>query len=382
MKQFILLLFILTATRATAQPLNPKPAAMAEFSKAMLKEYRRDKPEFKEKLSILLQEPGKPFDLRQILEEAGKDSAIFAAVLDATFRMNGGRETQRIHMASIGLSLTRTEELTEYAMYLFARKTNGDKPNPRYPAGFTYGAKRFRNAADNWYYIVILENGKIELKLYAGPQNKLVKDKEKAQEIIRGTLAGNKVITEEPRYKNKYYFVDGVLGERNLLGAFLEFFDSTPEGEFTAGQPHSVFEGINSDDLIIATGGFEKTPPQPTDTAGIHYFTGPAPTFSGPNDSLPSFPGEDAALSRYLSKNLRYPTEAGKKGIGGTVYVSFIVTAEGKITNVKTVGARKGYGLDEEAIRIIKKMPDWKPGISDGKPVPVLFNLPVRFEPR
>lgn len=380
MKQFILLLFILAATRAAAQPLNPKPAAMAEFSKAMLKEYRRDKPEFKEKLGILLQEPGKPFDLRQTLEKAAKDPAIFASVLDATFRMNGGRETQRIHMASIGLSLTRAEELTEYAMYLFARKTNGGKPNPRYPAGFTYGVKKFRNAADNWYYIVILENGKIELKLYAGPQNKLVKDKEKAQEIIRGTLAGNKVITEEPRYKNRYYFVDGVLGERNLLGAFLEFFDSTPEGEFTAGQPHSVFEGINSDDLIMATGGFEKTPP--ADTAGIHYFTGPAPTFSGPNDSPPSFPGDDAALKRFLRDNLRYPAEAANKGIISTVYVSFVITAEGKITNIKNAGVRQGYGLDEEVIRVIRKMPDWKPGISNGKPVPVQFSMPVRFEPR
>jgi TonB family protein len=68
--------------------------------------------------------------------------------------------------------------------------------------------------------------------------------------------------------------------------------------------------------------------------------------------------------------------ENGKKG---TVMVTFIVKPDGKLTDVANVGAKLGYGLDEEAIRAIKDMPDWEPAQQNGKVVSARFNIPVKF---
>jgi TonB family protein len=93
----------------------------------------------------------------------------------------------------------------------------------------------------------------------------------------------------------------------------------------------------------------------------------------------PSFPGGETELNKYLASNIRYPHTATEKNISGTVFVSYIVTDDGSVTDVKTVGAPKGGGLEEEAIRVVKNMPKWKPGKQNGNQVNVQFNLPLRF---
>lgn len=93
----------------------------------------------------------------------------------------------------------------------------------------------------------------------------------------------------------------------------------------------------------------------------------------------PTFPGGEDALNKYLSKNIRYPHVAQENGIQGTVFVQFIVDSEGNIKDVKTVGATKGGGLEEEAVRVVKTMPKWKAGRQNGRQVSVQFNLPIRF---
>jgi protein TonB len=96
-------------------------------------------------------------------------------------------------------------------------------------------------------------------------------------------------------------------------------------------------------------------------------------------EQMPSFPGGDEALMKYLHDHIRYPAVARENGIQGTVVVQFIVSPDGSISNVKTVGAAKGGGLEEEAVRVVKGMPKWKPGRQNGRPVTVQFSLPVRF---
>ncbi|MBC9912706.1 energy transducer TonB [Chitinophaga varians] len=95
---------------------------------------------------------------------------------------------------------------------------------------------------------------------------------------------------------------------------------------------------------------------------------------------MPEFPGGQEALFKYLRKNLIYPHMAQENGIGGTVFVQFVVGRDGAILDVKTVGPAKGAGLDEEALRVMRKMPNWKPGRQNGRAVAVLYNLPIRFE--
>ncbi|MFY0253606.1 energy transducer TonB [Chitinophaga sp. 30R24] len=94
---------------------------------------------------------------------------------------------------------------------------------------------------------------------------------------------------------------------------------------------------------------------------------------------MPEFPGGEAALMKYLGKTTKYPTLAQENGIQGTVFVQFVVNRDGSISDVKTVGAVQGGGLEEEAIRVVGKMPKWKPGRQNGQNVSVFFNLPIRF---
>jgi len=96
-------------------------------------------------------------------------------------------------------------------------------------------------------------------------------------------------------------------------------------------------------------------------------------------EGMPSFPGGENERIRFFNENLNIPAEAEKEGIEGTVYVSFIVKEDGSIADAKILrGLNKSY--DEEVIRVINLMPKWIPGTQNGKPVAVLFNLPVKFE--
>ena len=91
------------------------------------------------------------------------------------------------------------------------------------------------------------------------------------------------------------------------------------------------------------------------------------------------FPGGQGAFGSYLQKNLRYPKEAQKKNKSGKVFASFVVMRNGEITNVKIIKGQ-GYGLDEEAVRVIKAMPKWIPAKQSGRVVNSQFNLPIDFQ--
>lgn len=95
-------------------------------------------------------------------------------------------------------------------------------------------------------------------------------------------------------------------------------------------------------------------------------------------EKLPVFPGGMEALFQYISNEVEYPKQALRKKIEGTVYVNFLVDQSGKINHVRLLKGI-GYGCDEEAIHIIKHMPDWIPGMQNEKEVSVSLNLPIRF---
>ena len=95
-------------------------------------------------------------------------------------------------------------------------------------------------------------------------------------------------------------------------------------------------------------------------------------------ESMPVFPGGEAALYKYLAENTRYPEMARSAGISGTVYVSFVVEKDGYIADVQLLRGIGG-GCDEEAIRVVKNMPHWTPGKQRNIPVRVLFSLGIKF---
>lgn len=96
-------------------------------------------------------------------------------------------------------------------------------------------------------------------------------------------------------------------------------------------------------------------------------------------EEMPSFPGGDQALLRFLSDNLRYPSLALESRIQGLVVVQFIIDEKGQIS-APSILRGIGGGCDEEAIRVVQLMPAWKPGRQRNRPVKVRYNLPVRFQ--
>ena len=95
-------------------------------------------------------------------------------------------------------------------------------------------------------------------------------------------------------------------------------------------------------------------------------------------EESPSFPGGDEARIRFLQENIKYPQIARESSISGTVYVTFVVERNGNVTDVRVLRGIGG-GCDEEAVRVIKAMPNWSPGKQRGKPVRVQFNMPIKF---
>jgi len=94
---------------------------------------------------------------------------------------------------------------------------------------------------------------------------------------------------------------------------------------------------------------------------------------------IPSFPGGEIKLNAYLAENLVYPIEATQNQIEGKVYISFIVKSNGTITNVKLFRGI-GYGCDEEALKVVRSMPNWIPGHLNGKPANIQMMLPIWFK--
>lgn len=95
-------------------------------------------------------------------------------------------------------------------------------------------------------------------------------------------------------------------------------------------------------------------------------------------EEKPLFPGGEEALLDYIRKNTHYPEEAVEAQISGIVYVGFVINTKGKVTDVKLLRGVSAV-LDNEAVRMVKAMPDWTPGRQNGKPVRVAYQVPVNF---
>lgn len=92
----------------------------------------------------------------------------------------------------------------------------------------------------------------------------------------------------------------------------------------------------------------------------------------------PQFPGGEEKMMEYIGNKLNYPREARENGIQGRVVIQFVIDEKGRVTDAKVVKGI-GYGCDEEALRVIRKMPRWKPGTQRGKKVKVRYVIPIRF---
>ncbi len=97
-----------------------------------------------------------------------------------------------------------------------------------------------------------------------------------------------------------------------------------------------------------------------------------------PHQQMPSYPGGDSAMMRFLKDSIQYPQLARENNIVGIVALSFVVDTTGSILNI-VILKDPGGGCGQEARRVVRLMPKWNPGMMDDRPVKVKFMLPVKF---
>lgn len=156
--------------------------------------------------------------------------------------------------------------------------------------------------------------------------------------------------------------------------------DDVPQPHIAPITPSEFVDGPTG---LTATGDPSSLATAEPGNVGGGTIEGPAtaPATSEPFvavEKMPEFTGGQAALLRYLQKHLRYPSSALAAGVGGRVFMSFVVGADGSISEV-TILKGLGYGLDEEAQRVVRQMPAWVPGYQSKHAVPVRFTLPITF---
>jgi len=133
--------------------------------------------------------------------------------------------------------------------------------------------------------------------------------------------------------------------------------------ETKAGDVNGIDPGI-VDNPNPGNGAVEAPPPPPQ----IFQFV----------EQMPEFPGGMDKVTEYLSNHIRYPEQAREAGVEGRVTVRFVVNEDGDISDAQVLRGIGG-GCDEEALRVIKGMPKWKPGKQNGRAVKVYFTLPISF---
>lgn len=133
-----------------------------------------------------------------------------------------------------------------------------------------------------------------------------------------------------------------------------------------------IFEQEFETEQVIEEVVYEEPEPEPEEPEEPDFFI--------VVEDMPEFPGGgEKAMYKWLGKNIKYPQVAKENGIEGKVFIRFLVNERGAVTNAEVVRGIGG-GCDEEALRVVEKMPNWKPGKQRGKPVRVQFTIPIHFQ--
>ena len=154
-----------------------------------------------------------------------------------------------------------------------------------------------------------------------------------------------------------------------------------PEPEQIIEELVIVEDDVKVDDININSEADEKTQTQIhiVETIEVEEEEEVEPVAFAAVENKPEYPGGDMALMKYLAENTKYPAIAKENGVSGRVFVQFVIDKTGKVVDV-TVPRGVDKSLDKEAVRVVKSMPNWKPGMKDGAPVKVRYTIPINFK--
>lgn len=135
----------------------------------------------------------------------------------------------------------------------------------------------------------------------------------------------------------------------------------------------TIVEGPSRDNFHINDAEIaEQAIPQPKNDLQI------TDSDSGISETMPSFPGGTQAMYKWVAQHLKYPDFAAYKKIKGRVLVKFAILSDGSIGETQ-IAHSVHPDLDAEAVRLVKAMPKWNPGMIEGEPVSMWHTLPVTF---
>ena len=155
-----------------------------------------------------------------------------------------------------------------------------------------------------------------------------------------------------------------------------------PKPEISVSPEVIVLVGDNEkvEDIEFKPSEFDKNERQPVYVSTIVEkpdVLDPMDIFIGV-EIMPEFPGGENAMLKWIAEHISYPTIAAENGIEGRVACSFVVNADGSVSDIEVLRSKDPL-LDKEAVRVLKLMPRWKPGMQQGKNVRVKFSVPVLF---
>ena len=96
-------------------------------------------------------------------------------------------------------------------------------------------------------------------------------------------------------------------------------------------------------------------------------------------EQMPEYPGGEAEMRKFIAENVQYPEDAKLSGASGTAYIKFVVDKNGKVTLPEIIKSSGTESIDNEALRVIKMLPDFKPGMQSGQAVDVQLTVPIKF---
>ena len=231
----------------------------------------------------------------------------------------------------------------------------------------------FDNDYENIEKSVVMGSGLTPIDKDISPSLAPTPAEEKEIVVDNKTVSGS-VVSESPR---REFFVETEAQSQNKIAVSSD----RRQSRFR----NSELEEIRSDESFVSDVDSSIKISQSNDFAVnsiIEYLDEPeeiATIDFAVVEVKPVFPGGDSDLLRFISTNLNYPENSKANGIHGTVYVTFIIDKKGKVTEVAIA---KGVhpSIDNEALRVIKMLPDWKPGMQRGKSVPVRYIIPINFK--
>lgn len=179
--------------------------------------------------------------------------------------------------------------------------------------------------------------------------------KEVIEEVKSSTAFQVPEIKKDDQVKNQVVSQDEVMEKKEAIGSF------NVEGNSDKGATLKVEQQLKE----------EKVEEKPKEDLSRKVFD--------VVEKMPSYPGGNGALQKWLAQNITYPAAAAENGVEGRVIVAFVVEPDGSVSDVR-IARGVDPSLDREALSVVKRMPKWIPGMQNGSPVRVKFNVPVTFK--